>query len=86
MPSTNGVLGQMDRKDDDSGAAKPDGEPLLNGDMVEQSLDGVTDASQSVMEMPEKEDESRRTETENETSTDGWGTEHKVGVLRVTLH
>lgn len=78
MPSTNGVLGQMDRKGDDSRAAKPDGEALLNGDMVEQSVDGVTDTSPSVLEMPKKKDESRRTEAENETSVDDGGTEHKV--------
>ncbi|XP_053478781.1 FYVE, RhoGEF and PH domain-containing protein 4a isoform X2 [Ictalurus furcatus] len=79
MPSTNGVLGQMDRNGDDSGAVKPDGESLLNGDMVEQSLDGEADASQGVIEMPEKEDESRRreTETENDGSTDDGGMEHK---------
>ncbi|MCJ8733196.1 hypothetical protein PDJAM_G00220380 [Pangasius djambal] len=81
MPSTNGVLGQMDRNSNDTGAARPDGEPLLNGDMVEQSLDGVADASQRVIETPEKEDESRRTETEaeteNEASTDDRGMEHK---------
>ncbi|XP_060779665.1 FYVE, RhoGEF and PH domain-containing protein 4a isoform X2 [Neoarius graeffei] len=77
MPSTNGVLGQMDRKGDDSRAAKPDGEALLNGDMVEQSVDGVTDTSPSVLEMPKKKDESRRTEAENETSVDDGGTEHK---------
>ncbi|KAK3569793.1 hypothetical protein QTP86_004598 [Hemibagrus guttatus] len=78
MPSTNGVLAQMDRNGDDSGAVRPDGEPLLNGDMVEQSLDGVADTSQSVIEMPEKQDESKKTEAENEASTDDGGMEHKV--------
>ncbi|XP_060734089.1 FYVE, RhoGEF and PH domain-containing protein 4a isoform X2 [Tachysurus vachellii] len=77
MPSTNGVLAQMDRNGDDSGAARPDGEPLLNGGMVEQSLDGVTDVSQIVVETPEKEDESKRTEAENDASMDGGGMEHK---------
>lgn len=80
MPSTNGVLGQMDRNGDDSGAVKPDSESLLNGDMVEQSLDGEADASQGVIEMPEKDDESRRSETENDGSTEDGGMEHKVGV------
>ncbi|KAM9480861.1 FYVE, RhoGEF and PH domain-containing protein 4a isoform 2-T2 [Clarias gariepinus] len=76
-PSTNGVLGQMDRNGDDSGAARPDGEPLLNGEMVEQSSDGDADASQS---FTEKEDERRRTETQtsmDETSLDDKEMEHK---------
>lgn len=86
MPSTNGLLGQMDKNGDDSGAVRPDGEPLLNGDMVEQSLvDGVTDTSQSVIETPEKEEQSRRTETENEASTDDRDMEHKVGVNEIFL-
>lgn len=73
----------MDRNSDHSGDARPEGEPLLNGDMVEQSLvDGVADAPQSVIEMPEKEDQSRRTETENEATMDDSGMEHKVGVCK----
>lgn len=82
MPSTNGLLGQMDRNCDDSGAARPDREPLMNGEMVEQSLDGVTDVSQSVIETPKKGDERRRkgTEPENGTSMDDGGMDHKVGV------
>lgn len=87
MPSTNKLLGQMDRNGNDSGAVRPDGEPVLNGDMVEQSLDVVTDVSQSVNETPEKEDKSRRTETEtqNEASTDGRGMEHKVGYCELDI-
>ncbi|XP_046720288.1 FYVE, RhoGEF and PH domain-containing protein 4a isoform X2 [Silurus meridionalis] len=81
MPSTNGVLAQMDRNDNDGGAARPDAEPLLNGDMVEQSLDreGDGDASQNVIEASEKEDESRgrEAETENDGSTDDGGMDHK---------
>lgn len=82
MPSTNGLLGQMDRNCDDSGAARPDREPLMNGEMVEQSLDGVTDVSQSVIETPKKGNERIRkgTEPENGTSMDDGGMDHKVGV------
>lgn len=77
----------MDRNGDDSEAARPDGEPLLNGGMVEQSLDGVTDVSQIVVETPEKEDESKRTEAENDASMDDGGMEHKVCVcLWVTMN
>lgn len=84
MPSTNGLLGPMDKSADDSGAGRPDVEPLLNGDMVEQSLvDGVTETSPSVIETPETEESSRRTDTENEASTDDRGMEHKVGVHKM---
>lgn len=77
MPSTNGVIAQMDRNGNDRGPPKPGDEPLLNGDMVEQSLDGVVDASQCVIETPWKEDESRRTEAKYEARTDERGMEHK---------
>ncbi|XP_072552009.1 FYVE, RhoGEF and PH domain-containing protein 4a isoform X2 [Salminus brasiliensis] len=71
--SANGVLAQMDR---DSKQSTED-QPLLNGDLGEQSVDGDLDLSHSLHETTEKENEARREETENEASREDKSMEHK---------
>uniref|UniRef100_A0A3B1K9N7 FYVE, RhoGEF and PH domain-containing protein 4-like n=1 Tax=Astyanax mexicanus TaxID=7994 RepID=A0A3B1K9N7_ASTMX len=71
--SANGVLAQMER---DSRPSTED-QPLLNGDLREQSVDGDLDLSHGVHEPAERVNEARREETENEASREDTSMEHK---------
>ncbi|XP_022535329.2 FYVE, RhoGEF and PH domain-containing protein 4a isoform X3 [Astyanax mexicanus] len=71
--SANGVLAQMEK---DSRPSTED-QPLLNGDLREQSVDGDLDLSHGVHEPAERVNEARREETENEASREDTSMEHK---------
>lgn len=71
--SANGVLAQMEK---DSRQSTED-QPLLNGDLREQSVDGDLDLSHIEHEPAERVNEARREETENEASREDKSMEHK---------
>ncbi|XP_066540335.1 FYVE, RhoGEF and PH domain-containing protein 4a isoform X2 [Hoplias malabaricus] len=72
--SANGVLAQMDRE---SGESVQSTEPLLNGDVGEQSVDGSINLSHSLLDTSERENENKQEETENEASKEDKSMEHK---------
>ncbi|XP_062860327.1 FYVE, RhoGEF and PH domain-containing protein 4a isoform X2 [Trichomycterus rosablanca] len=77
MPSANGVLGQMDKDREDNRAARSASQPVLNGDIGEQSVDGDPEGSVCVTEAPGEEDRSSKEKTKNEADKEDRSMEHK---------
>ncbi|KAL6478936.1 hypothetical protein MHYP_G00123690 [Metynnis hypsauchen] len=74
--STNGVLAQMDRESEES-VQYTDGQPLLNGDVGEQIVDGDIDLSHSLIETGQREERENEAGRENEASKEDKSMEHK---------
>ncbi|XP_037395611.1 FYVE, RhoGEF and PH domain-containing protein 4a isoform X5 [Pygocentrus nattereri] len=74
--STNGVLAQMDRESGES-VQCTDGQPLLNGDVGEQIVDGDIDLSHSLIETGQREESANEAGSENEASKEDKSMEHK---------